>query len=578
MAVLFRKEDGTLVRFPNGTTPEEIEQALAQETQQAPPQEAQQPMTPQQQAREGAKQTFSELPWYGKMATGAASTFAQPVLGVAQLAQQGAERLGIPVSEEMKQDLSERIGTVRGAREGSGGWGTAGEIAAFVPGAFAKAPAAFARFAPGIFQRAVPRAALIGGAEQGAFEGLRSRTEDEGTGLGARAVDAAIGTVGGGIGGAAGPLTSAFFGGRRGSQAAQQLYKEAADAGVPLRLSPGQHQGPLSLRNAVEEHSMNLPIVRRIVSGQRGQGVADWNLMHLNRAAREIDPSASIREAGHKGVEELQGMVNNAYRNAVRGVSVQVPDAIDDPAIKRVQTKIGDLLPEDQVAAQSIVDRLAKQLESGNITGDSLIEVRSGLAQEASGLYRQGRYTLGKVVDELSDAFDNVLERNMPAANREMLQRANAAYRRLVPIQRASAFRGAQMNDMFTPNQLVAGATRGGPDSVVARQGIPIQREALLAEEVFGNTIPSMGPGTAEKLMMSALLTGTGAAIAGGGEQFGLPTSPLMGAGLGLGLATLGYAPRGPGWRQNVGGLLGQVARPAASRAGALLLDDQFAE
>jgi hypothetical protein len=79
-----------------------------------------------------AQQVYGGVNPLAKMAVGVGASAAEPVLGLAQLATKGAERLGVPGAASATAGIEDRLASVRGAREGAGGWGTAGEVASWL--------------------------------------------------------------------------------------------------------------------------------------------------------------------------------------------------------------------------------------------------------------------------------------------------------------------------------------------------------------------------------------------------------------------------------------------------------------
>jgi hypothetical protein len=104
------------------------------------------------------------------------------------------------------------------------------------------------------------------------------------------------------------------------------------------------------------------------------------------------------------------------------------------------------------------------------------------------------------------------------------------AYRQIVPLRDASAMKGAVMEDYYTPSQMVNAALKGDSAWGRAAQKDPALKRALAAQEVFGDTIPAVGPGTAEKLYVQSAVRG--AAGAGLGLLTG-QVDPAMAAALG---------------------------------------------
>ena len=110
------------VRLPNGQTLRVPDDATAEQVQQYAASAMHAAL--QEREFESARQAFSTLDPRLKFLTGIGAAAAEPVMG---LKQAGLRALGKDTT-----DLDQQIAAVRGAREGSGGFGTAGEITGWI--------------------------------------------------------------------------------------------------------------------------------------------------------------------------------------------------------------------------------------------------------------------------------------------------------------------------------------------------------------------------------------------------------------------------------------------------------------
>jgi hypothetical protein len=241
--------------------------------------------------------------------------------------------------------------------------------------------------------------------------------------------------------------------------------------------------------------------------------VQDWNLVQLREAAARLGPGAPLKitEAGTSGISQLQGLVDDAYKGATRGVTIRVP-AVADPFL-RTRSALSGLPADRQAALTPMIDNLLARARSGKLAGDDIIQQRSTLAKAARQAYLQGDGMTAEILDQLDDDFADVARYYMTPAQAKQWAAANAAYTRLKPINRAAGMAGAvEREGFFAPSQLRAGTTRGMSEGGKASQRSPLLRETVRAQQALGNTLPAPGPGTAEKLLTAGVLGGAGIA------------------------------------------------------------------
>jgi hypothetical protein len=327
----------------------------------------------------------------------------------------------------------------------------------------------------------------------------------------------------------------------RPGEQAQRLIDWAARYGQDLKLTPGQAGGVGSARAGIEDALTVIPGVKQLIDRRRAGAVDAWNKAQLEAAASPVKPlNESVGEAGTQGIEYVQQKVDDAYRRAVSGARVEVPKGVNP--FRRTMEMVSQLPPQEADTVGKYLQNTLELVQSGKLTGDAIIEARSRLDKLASQYYRQGNYTVGEAIDQLEEDYRATVGHFIGERGREALDAANEAYTRLKPINRAAGYKSAvEASGRFTPSQLVGGVTRGMPDSVKARAGNEQLQEAVLANRVFGNTLPSPGPGTAEKALIASVLGGGGVAAADvlqGNDPIGF-LGPAAGAGLAYGLASM---------------------------------------
>ena len=552
---------GELVGVPDDATPEvmdRIAQAHAQGKNQA-----------------GAKQAYEGTNPLTKFAVGVGSAAAEPVLGIAQLATKGAERLRVPGAAAATRDIEDRISSVRGAREGAGGWGTAGEVGAWlVPGtAGEKIVGKLASKAPQIVQGATRLAGAVGlgGAEQAAYEGSRGTLAGDPTRAQRAGEGFEFGAAGAGIGKAAGKLAGSIVGGVRANPAANALIEGAEKAGGRLRMSAGQALG--GAWNTVEEKLGAAPLVGDVIRSRRNRGLDDWADATLRKAVSASDP-ALARGKAQVTVGDVLDSVDNSYRQAVNGVTMQLNPLVNPFGNRNTRTLINAIAdPNETAIVNNVINNVLPQMRSGKLAGDQIITMRSQLKKQASEQYRKGAYALGDALDAVADDFMNAAKRTMGPTQAAIYDAANATYSKVKPITKAASMKGALVSDIpFTPSQLITGEKGGRAASTTARGGSPQMKDAIAAEKVLGSKLPGQSP-TAEKLLALGVPASIGAGVAAL-NQGEFPWGPAAGAALPV--AAMAFAgPRGARSRA-FGEALRSQAGPRIGRATARgFLEDQ---
>ena len=491
------------VRLPNGQTLRVPDDATAEQVQQYAASAMHAAL--QEREFESARQAFSTLDPRLKFLTGIGAAAAEPVMG---LKQAGLRALGKDTT-----DLDQQIAAVRGAREGSGGFGTAGEITGWIGTGAAKVPALVSKALPAATRLGgLLRPAVAGATEQAAYEGSRGTLEGDPS----RAERAAVGAAGGGIGGTVGhalPKVAARIAEPiRASDAARAVVARARQLGEDIDLTVGQAVG--NAVNALEESLGGIPIVGRLINRAREGAGESWNRSLLNDVVRSAEPTgpstSRVTRSGAEGIEEAQRAVKAAYREALAGRTLTLHPNAFDASIATIQR-----LPDsDAAVALKVLENAAKDIDSGKVAGDAITRLRSEVDDYASKAYREGNYPLGKALDAVGDDIRTLINSTGGWRKNLRLQQADAAYAKLADINRAAAMQGAvTAGGRFTPAQLINAQRRGEPASMVASQRVPGMKEAVQANEVLGNNyVPKVGPGTAEKLLTTGALAGMGAA------------------------------------------------------------------
>jgi hypothetical protein len=309
-----------------------------------------------------------------------------------------------------------------------------------------------------------------------------------------------------------------------------------------------------------------------LIKAREQQAVRQWNEM----LAREASPPVPVLDdagkvirweqqpvkgAGAEALREAHDNFNKAYDALYQGRTIPVDDTfraqIDrigaeaqayipenaagiGGAIRRAQdTMLGAVQPTierftsggQQLGKGKISSRITKPVQTFEATTPGHEGINPGAIKQAlnevedaiTAAWRQGNESKAESLKQVRAAITALRERGLPPEVQSMLSPINQAYAKYKTLAQAAATMGAQKTEgVVTPRQMLS-AIRGrdkSPQKSLFGQGVaPGQQNALLAERVLGNELPSVGPGTAEKLLpwmtLGSLGTAGGAAMMG---------------------------------------------------------------
>jgi len=438
-----------------------------------------------------------------------------------------------------------------------------------------QAVATGARYLPRAMQfvgRGVPSAAVAGGTTSAALA-----PED-------RSEAAFGGAAGGALGQAGGQILTKTLGGMVSGQvtpAARELMGQGAF--VPMWKASENK----TLRT-LAERARALPGAGEIIKGQERAGIESWNRI-LTREATPPTPvlddagnvlrweKTPVTDVGTEGLNKLSDKFNRAYGSLYGNRGVPVDDAFSSEVSQLSQStrrympsvaddvdgmisKVNDILagPTAAKTTRTGGQPVGKGLVSKNlktpvvtatepgrevISYNALKEAIDTVDKGVTSSWRAGNADKAEALMALRDSLHQMRTRGLPPEVQSMGDEINQAYAKFKTIQRAAGTLGAQRaGGVVTPGQQLSSirARDKTPEkSAFSRGNAPGQRQALTAQEVYGSTLPDVGPGTAEKLLP---LIG-----------FGLP---MMGMDMGA-TALLGTQ---PGQRFLLGSMPGQAA------------------
>jgi hypothetical protein len=473
----------------------------------------------------------------GLVGTGAAMRKAY--LGVRNLVP------GVNLSDDERDELAryERY------RDNLGTAGKVGEVVGDValtaiPGG---AAARGLRLAGGVLTKAVPRLAgrvagslgrnVVTPAASGALVSAATAPEDRG--------GAALGgAVGGVVGEGVGRVLTRTLGGISGAtRAARDLIAQGID--VPLWKATDN-----SLVRYTGEIVGALPLTRNLMRRAEGRAGGQWN----EQLVREASPPVPVRDeagnvlrwekqpvqqAGHAGLQELRERFNDAYGALYEGRTIPVDDAfaqqldsiaqqtsaylpgIAPDVLGRIR-RVNDTLragTETTVTRSPILDAsgrpiVSEQLGHAGVSSAHFKRALDDIDESVTSAWRQGDAERATALEAVRDAVEQLRLRGLPPQVSSALEPIQAAYARYKTLQRAASSVGAmKQGGMVTPAQMV-NAIKARDRTVNKRASAegtaPGQQQALQAQEVLGSYLPSVGPGTAEKLAPLLGLAGVG--------------------------------------------------------------------
>ena len=303
------------------------------------------------------------------------------------------------------------------------------------------------------------------------------------------------------------------------------VIQEAKDlAAQGIQPTPGQAMG--GMLNQAEQKLKSLPIVGDVIRNARGRAVNEFN----EKAIQTAVPTS--KGFGDEALLAARDTLSDNYKTLIpKGTRV----TIDDNALIQATMKAADdpALGLTDSAKKRVYDYVQKNVldRSKNITGETAKDIESDFGKFVTGLKSSSTQEERAIGDALSQVnnqwrslLPDALDQVRPGAG-AALRENDAAWRSLVALDRAGAYRGNQnvaANEVagrFTPNSLrrsieasdtsqfnnVTRALRGGNKpfeklNTLTRQG----------EKVLGDNVPDSG--TATRLMMGAGALGAGSA------------------------------------------------------------------
>jgi hypothetical protein len=314
------------------------------------------------------------------------------------------------------------------------------------------------------------------------------------------------------------------------SREALRLERQAADKGVNIDFTPGQYAGPGKfggMVRGVEETLSRVPGGAGLREA-RENAMANWNLSEIRQALPD-DMAKMVNTSGPRGMEQLQRAFNRKYNEAfkdVAGMKIQ-------PSMQTIDNLIQAQRQAERLAesgnsglsrsgAMQDINNLFTDLVDGRIGPENYKEWVSSFTTKASQAANRGDKVEAEFYRQMHHAINQEMKDMIGPQAAKILDEADQAYARVMPLVNASGMQGAVRAGNFTPTQMLHGAQAGQSNWGKAQARDPAAKRALTAEHVFGTTLPNVGPGTAEKLAGQAMIgsmTGLGGTLLAGGDM-----------------------------------------------------------
>lgn len=273
-------------------------------------------------------------------------------------------------------------------------------------------------------------ASLIGGGI-----GLTEPTESDES----RALNTAFGAAGG----FAGQRLGRFLQGSRGGPNLNQTERQILTRGEQLgfRATPGQATGSRPLQQA--EAALES---KAFTSGPIAD-IQDANQLTLNQiAARSVGQQAD--EMSPSVIDDAFDELGTVFENTARAI----PDAqIDGLAygrfLQQLQQQFSGVADSD-VLSNKLVEELTRHAARGSARGDQLRSLSSRLGTRIQNLMTtpSGDRGTGMALIQVKDFLDNIIQTNLPAAQRQAFATAREQYRNLLFMMSRQNVIGADGN------------------------------------------------------------------------------------------------------------------------------------
>lgn len=488
-------------------------------------------------APDRVKTNVSELPWYERGMGGAKVAWDRAAMGL--------KGIFTDLTPEDKALLEQGKAFL-----GQGGTAaTVGNIGADV--AMMAAPALRAQQGIQAGAKLLPKAAqFIGGRlpsaalSSGAVSAAMAPEDRSGAFYG--------GAVGGAIGDVTGRVLSKTLGGvvsDKVTPAARELMDQGANVPMWKAVDDTTRSGRV-LRNAAERAKV-LPVAGDMIRGQERAGIESWNRILMREATPPMpvlddvgrvlrfEYDKPVTSVGSEGLQELSKRFNDAYGALYgnRGVPVDqtftsqlsgivadakkyLPGSADDVAgaVRKVEdtllgltsptvTRQGGQPVGKGLVSSKVKTPITQTTEMGRevVPHTNVKEALDSINNAITAAYKSGNGEKAEALSAVRSAIEGMRSRGLPPEVSAQADEINKAYAKFKTVSRAASMLGAQkQGGVVTPGQqlnAIRARDKTLDKAAFSRGTAPGQQQALTAQQVYGNQLPDVGPGTAEKLL-----------------------------------------------------------------------------
>lgn len=419
-----------------------------------------------------------------------------------------ARKLGLDIPEKNYQGILDEIrGKEKVFTEANPKTAVAAELGGTIAGP-GRAGARFIARAPS-FLGGVMRAGVISApygavSEASDVADTRASPEDVGTAMAkGGATSAAAGALFQGAGQTVGRVVGPWA-----TAAAQRL----SDRGI--RLTPGELLGGYAKR--AEDIGSSIPFVGALIRNRRQAGIEDLNRVVANETLEPIGAQvAQDAPAGRDLVRAVGDEISNVYRQTVPRLAGQI-----DLPLQRQLATIENSLPQNIrpdfnrfVHQENLHEVSGGGARGAAISGEDMQHLIGVMRAEATHLTASGTSShqdraLGRAFGRAADAFVENMGRHSPADAAEAFRNANAAFERLVRLERAAGAVGSQ-EGVFTPSTFlnaVKQTDRSARKRAFARGDARMQDIADDAKTVMAQQVANSGTPERAALMGAILV------------------------------------------------------------------------
>lgn len=360
------------------------------------------------------------------------------------------------------------------------------------------------------------------------------------------------GAAGGAAGEVAGRVLTRALGGvvsDKVTPAARELMDQGAN--VPMwKAVDDTTRGGRVLRNAAERAKV-LPLAGDMIRGQERAGIESWNRILMREATPPMpvlddagrvlrfEYDKPVTAVGAEGLRELSKRFDDAYGSLygsrgvpvddqfaaqltgiVRDAKAYLPGVADDVAgiVRKVEdtlmgltsptvTKSGGQTVGKGVVSSRMRAPVTQTTELGRevVPHVNVSKALDEVNKAITAAYKSGNGEKAEALAAVRSSIESLRSRGLPPEVAAQADEINKAYAKFKTLSRASGMLGAQkQGGVVTPAQQLNSirARDKTPDKAAFSRGTaPGQQQALTAQQVYGNQLPEVGPGTAEKLL-----------------------------------------------------------------------------